>query len=90
MPKIIGVAVGLLILKGGEILVLYHTMPILRRLWVRVLAPNNSRYSLEPHTFSFYSAKRTALTAILKTLHTLSQTTGMGNLHSAKRQKEDD
>ena len=33
MSKIIGVAVVLVIVKGGEIIVLYHTLPILRRLW---------------------------------------------------------
>jgi len=45
MPKVIGITVGLLILKTGEIILIYQAMPLIRRLWKRVLATDSYRYA---------------------------------------------
>ena len=61
MSKVIGVAVALVIVKGCEIIVIYRAMPILRRLWEKVLATGNAGNSLETRTSSLHSAKHNAL-----------------------------
>jgi len=35
MSKTTGLIVALMMLKAGEIAILYHAMPLLRRLWER-------------------------------------------------------
>ena len=91
MSKIIGVAVALVIVKGGEIIVLYHTLPILRRLWEKVLAPGNTEYSVEMRTLSFHSAKQTAVNAIRNSFRILSQSHGRNSPPiSARGENEDD
>ena len=44
MSKIVGVALALAIVKGGELVILYHALPTLRRLWGRLLAADNNGY----------------------------------------------
>jgi hypothetical protein len=67
MSKVIGVAVALVIVKGCEIIVIYRAMPILRRLWEKVLATGNVGYSFEMCTLSFHSATRSAVSALQHT-----------------------
>jgi hypothetical protein len=91
MSKIVGVAVALVIVKGGEIIVLYHTLPILRRLWEKVLATGNTAYSVETRTWSFHSAKQTAVNAICDSFRILSQSQETNSLQiSARGENEDD
>lgn len=66
MSKVIGVAVALVLVKGCEIIVIYHAMPILRRLWQRVLTTSDTGYSLDMRT-SLHSATHTAVSAIQNT-----------------------
>lgn len=78
MSKLMGVVVALAIVKGGEVIVLYQAMPVLRRLWGRLLAADRSVYSIEMRTssrdlfrYGLVSAIRNVLRAVWKRMEDL-------------------
>lgn len=89
MSKIIGVALALTIVKASEIVVLYHALPILRRLWERVRANGNTAYFFETFVLSVPSAQRTTLGAIRNTFRSASRTRNRRSLQIPARNKNE-
>ena len=88
MSKALGVVVALAIVKGGEIIVLYHAMPVLRRLCIRLLAAHRSVYSIQMRTSSRDLLRHAPVIAIQNALRTVCK--GMEDLEISHRAKTED
>lgn len=83
-----GVVVALAIVKGGEIIILYHAMPILRRLLGRLLAADRNVYSIKIRTSSRDLFRRGLESATRNVLRVVCK--GMEGLEISHRGKTED